>query len=287
MLPTSTLALTIPEPAHAGNIPVGWAAFQIAPLIEESEWEELDDVEGRLRAIAGWIESYKGDALEVEKALRLVEYRRGTLLGPRQPGSRKSQPLTRVLEVDASAQTMNRWRKIADNWVSLIWPHIMAATRKSEVTQAQVLRLISQNGSAPPAPAKVKEADATKDAIEAAEGMTGELEDEVDPLAEWERAEKENERLTELNEQLAGDDTGKALIKTSTMYSQLEGRLNQEMATRSEAEKEAKYAKSMLAKVRFTLEVKGDRDIISAIQNLQTEIARAQPVRSTLQSEVK
>ena len=72
-------ALTIPDPRQQ-NVPVGWFE-SVAPAVEEMSWEDLDDAEGQLRAVASFVESFDGDSLEYEKALRLVECRRGVLLG--------------------------------------------------------------------------------------------------------------------------------------------------------------------------------------------------------------
>lgn len=90
-----------------------------------------------------------------------------------------------------------------------------------------------------------------------------------DLLADLERTELERGRLADLVETLTTDDTATALAKLSERYARLEGRLKQEMTTRSEAEKEAKYAKGVLAKVRKALGVEGDRGILTAIQELK------------------
>ena len=90
-----------------------------------------------------------------------------------------------------------------------------------------------------------------------------------DPVAEWERAEKEVERLTELVAALQSGEAAKELTAMSGKYAQLEGRLRQEMRTRSEAEKDARYAKAELKKIRAELGVDGNREIIEAIRDLK------------------
>ena len=61
------------------------------------------------------VEAHQGDVLELRKALRFVEARRGQLLGPA-PGQGKRtdlQPLNPSVEVDASNITVNKWRRIS------------------------------------------------------------------------------------------------------------------------------------------------------------------------------
>lgn len=92
---------------------------------------------------------------------------------------------------------------------------------------------------------------------------------EVDPIAEWERAEKRIEELEALVASLQSNDLAREVAVWRQKYAQLEGRLHREMATRAEAEREAKYAKKKLAEIRRELGVVQDRDIIPAIQTLR------------------
>ena len=281
MTSEASVALTIPD-LSVGNIPVGCATYEFAPLVEEADWEKLNDIEGRLRALASWIESYKGDALEIEKALRLVEYRRGMLLGPRQPGRREEEPLTRMLEVEASEMTVSRWRKIADNWVSIVWPYLMDATHRSEVTQAEILRLIDRKLGNVATPVDYAHVIPDQNATpvvahsEIPPQIFSEVPQEfpVDLVAEHARAEEENERLRGLLEVLTSSrDIAEDYAVMVTRYAQLEGRLQQEMTSRAEAVAETKYAKNMLSKIRETLAVDADRDIIPEILALQQAFA--------------
>lgn len=93
--------------------------------------------------------------------------------------------------------------------------------------------------------------------------------DAPDPQAEWERAERENERLRELVEQLESSDKDTEIRKLSARASGLEGRLQQCIATQNEAKRTAKYAQGMLRKIREALGVERDREIMGAIQGLQ------------------
>lgn len=92
---------------------------------------------------------------------------------------------------------------------------------------------------------------------------------EVDPIAEWERAEKRIEELEALVASLQSNDLAREVAVWRQKYAQLEGRLHREMATRAEAEREAKYAKKKLAEIRRELGVVRDKDIIPAIQTLR------------------
>jgi phage N-6-adenine-methyltransferase len=98
----------------------------------------LDEYVARLRAFASYVDSFSGDALEFEKALRIVEKRRGDLLGEPQPGRR---PPPSLAEVDESEGSRQRWRKIARGW-DTVWPMLRDATNRQAVTQAAVLRLL-------------------------------------------------------------------------------------------------------------------------------------------------
>lgn len=139
--PEASTALTIPDP-RAGNVPAGW--FQsFAEIAKPLSWDELDEAEGRLRGLASYIESFDGDIVEFEKALRIVECRRGVLLDPDvKPGERTdlNRP-TRGTVPDIPKQTASRYRKIARHWRDVIWPHLLEATSKSKVTQTHVLKL--------------------------------------------------------------------------------------------------------------------------------------------------
>ena len=103
-----------------------------APAILSAEdWGFLDEAEARLKAVATYIEAFSGDRLEFEKALRVVEKRRGDLLlGGTTRGT------------DDSKQTATRWRTLARNWDKL-WPLIIAAESVREISQAELLRCVN------------------------------------------------------------------------------------------------------------------------------------------------
>lgn len=142
--------LAVPDPRHS-TVPSGWAIEFAAPAILGTEdWNFLDEAEGRLKAVASYIEAFGGDRLEFEKAMRIVEKRRGDLLGVDVgPGSRTD--LTMQRKVDEHHDARHRWRTIARNWDKL-WPIIVEARKVSEVTQAALLRACRRAAALLPSP---------------------------------------------------------------------------------------------------------------------------------------
>jgi len=138
-----TTALVVPDP-RTTNVPAGWWDANVLPAIQScASWDQLDEYEGQLLAMASLIESFGGDGVEFEKALRVVECRRGELLGDRPPG----RPLTNSPSVEnfpASEGAKARYRQIARYWPDLIYPYLLAETEKWKVTQASVLRLVQR-----------------------------------------------------------------------------------------------------------------------------------------------
>lgn len=116
-----------------------------------------------------------------------------------------------------------------------------------------------QRAPEPPAPAEQPPA---------AEPTPPEAGDEIDATAEWERAEKDLQHARETIAALQKDDTTRELAALAEKYHRLDGRLQQEMRTRSEAEKAARYGADRLREIRKLLKVERDRDIIPAIQDL-------------------
>lgn len=125
--------LVIPDP-RKHPVPPGWLEEVAAPaILATDDWDTLDDYEGRLRAFASYIESFNGDSLVYEKALRLVEKRRGDLSLSDVDSDTRGKIL---LEND---RTISRWRTIARSW-DRVWPVILEASERGAVTQAAILR---------------------------------------------------------------------------------------------------------------------------------------------------
>lgn len=91
------------------------------------------------------------------------------------------------------------------------------------------------------------------------------VEIDVDPIAEWERAEAENEALRERIAALEADDSKKALSDALQRYAQLEGRLQQEITRANEAEKQSKYQGRILEQLRKILKVDSNSQIVGAL----------------------
>ena len=146
-----TTALVVPDPRQQ-PVPKGWAADVAAPLIEAASWEELDEAEAQLMGMASYIASFEGDEVEFLKAMRIVEYRRGVLLGPDVTrGERTDLTSPCVGKFDIPSQTASRYRKIARHW-DVVWPHVLSAGSRWQVTQARVLRLIDGDHPDPAPP---------------------------------------------------------------------------------------------------------------------------------------
>jgi hypothetical protein len=87
-----------------------------------------------------------------------------------------------------------------------------------------------------------------------------------DLVSELEAADKELRRLSSLIEQLTGDsDHAKIAAEWSMKFDQLSGRNAQLVRTLNEAQKQARYANDMLAKIRKALGVLANADIIPAL----------------------
>ena len=137
--------LIVPDP-RIKPVPTGWWESVAMPVIESlADWDELDEAEGRLLAMASLIESMDADSIEFQKALRVVEAKRGELAGeaPGQ-GSRSDLNFGTHAEVpdDADPRTVSRWRTIRRGW-DKIMDHLRTATERREVSQAACLRLVA------------------------------------------------------------------------------------------------------------------------------------------------
>jgi hypothetical protein len=135
------LALAIPDP-RINAIPDGWATNSFAALADTLEWDDLDEAEARLRGLASYIESLGADHVELQKALRIVEFRRGVLMDPEVSKGGRSDLSMRGKVEDVAPATASRYRQIARHWNSVVWPHLLGATELRDVSQAAVLRLI-------------------------------------------------------------------------------------------------------------------------------------------------
>ena len=140
---TPNRSLAIPDAAHI-PIPTGWLEQVFAPAVAEADWEMLDDAEGRIKAIAAYLEAHDADAVELEKAMRVVEARRGVLADVDvEPGDRTDLNTHVKVPAHESPMTVSRWRKLARNW-DWLWPKVLEASNRPSVTQARCLKYIDE-----------------------------------------------------------------------------------------------------------------------------------------------
>lgn len=93
--------------------------------------------------------------------------------------------------------------------------------------------------------------------------------DAPDPIEEWNRAQAEVDRLTAILETLQGEgDLQAEVVRLTKMYGQLDGRLQHEMRTSAEAQKQATYQGKLLREVRELLKVEKNSEIVPCIRDL-------------------
>ena len=145
-------ALVVPDPRR-DVVPAGWWQTTAAPVLRTcSDWTQLDSYEAQLVAMANRIEALGESALEFEKARRLIECRRGVLLGDPGPGRpTPADNLPRAEDFDVAGATASRYRTIAKHWDRLLYPRLLEETDPHKVTQAALLRLIAHERP-PPSP---------------------------------------------------------------------------------------------------------------------------------------
>jgi hypothetical protein len=111
-------ALVVPDPSTT-PVPVGWWEDVAEPIVMAAKsWDALDDLESQLLPAISFLESKGRDTLEFEKALRIVEKRRGDLLGKAaEPGGRgKTRQPTADFNESGSERTQRNWRQLARYW---------------------------------------------------------------------------------------------------------------------------------------------------------------------------
>jgi hypothetical protein len=263
--------LIIPD-IRTTNLPVGWAEVAVIPTVMEAAWDDLDEYEAGLRAMASYIESLeKGDAVELEKALRIIEARRGELLGLDAGPGRPAKLSTRGQLSEVANATANRYRKIARHWQT-IWPELARSTDRRDVSQAAVLRMIERiEEAAKP----VKSPDKTPDKLPSRKpdpNAEPELENdgwgEVDPIAELEMSMEREAKQAELIEHLTKEDKNREILALHSRIAGLEARIGQLTNTAREAQKQADIQGKVLRKLRDVLSVERNSEIITRVEAL-------------------
>lgn len=86
---------------------------------------------------------------------------------------------------------------------------------------------------------------------------------------ELEHADQEIRKLQALVESLQSSDLGKEVAAWHLKFDKLDGRLQQCMTTKNEAERQARYSTGLLEKIRKTLRVEKNSLILEAIADLR------------------
>lgn len=96
---------------------------------------------------------------------------------------------------------------------------------------------------------------------------------EVDPLAEWEKAEAEIARLLSVIEQYEStqqdSDAAREIKALNAKIEKLEGRISQEVQEKNAAIKLQKAQEKILTKLRSVLKVEANKELVEAVEALQ------------------
>jgi hypothetical protein len=120
-----------------------WWASHALPIIEATEtWPELDELEEQVRPWIAIFETANRDTVvELEKALRCIEARRGRLAGINVGRGHRTDLTARgKVPDDISPTTLARYRQMARSW-DVLRQHLSTTHDVREVTQAACLRV--------------------------------------------------------------------------------------------------------------------------------------------------
>jgi hypothetical protein len=194
-----------------------------------------------------------------------------------------------VQETGRSRQTLTNLTSVAKRVppevrrATLSWTHHEAVSPLSVAQQRKILDLAEEQGwtvrqtreavrEAQGKPALTTAAKVDRADTDAVVGTDhdhearGEVEGSMLELAaELERANGEIAELRALIAQLQSDDQAKVIATLQEKYQRLEGRLDQAIAEGNEAKKVAKSGGDLLLKIRETLGVKSNREILKAL----------------------
>lgn len=145
-----TALAAIPEPSKDFALPEGWFKQQLPAIGSMQSWGEVEEYAARLSAVADYLQKRGAETLEVAKAMRIVDCRRGELLGPAQQGRRSDlQHVPHEGQVNIPKQTASKYRAIAENW-DTIWPAIVEAKTPAQVSQRQCLKMLKKRHAVTP-----------------------------------------------------------------------------------------------------------------------------------------
>jgi N6-adenosine-specific RNA methylase IME4 len=134
----------------SANLPTGWHQEQLPQIERVTDWSELEDYAAKLEAMATFFQRKSESRLEVVKAMRIVDKRRGELLGPAEQGRRTDlELLSQGKEVTVSPGAVSKYRAIAAHWQD-IWPRITEATDPKQVSQRKCLSFVKKTQATAP-----------------------------------------------------------------------------------------------------------------------------------------
>jgi translation initiation factor 2B subunit (eIF-2B alpha/beta/delta family) len=252
-------ALVVPDIREL-VLPVGWAETEVMPLAASATWEEIDEYEARLRAVASYIESLDGDAVELEKALRIIEARRGELL---------DDPAMRG-RVEVAERTGRRYRTIAQHWEE-IWPEISAAKDRRQVSQAAVMRMISDRFAAqevetsPVIPAAALAPGASDTAPEQEEAEESPP-DTIQLMEDLLRTTIELAAAQELVRKYEEDAAGSTEAQLRRQVATLSKRIESITRDAQDFQRRAERAEQLLAEARKLLRVESNADLLNTLR---------------------
>ena len=135
-----TVELAIPSQSQTTLVEPGWWHDVALPIIDKAEWDDLDRYDAELKAHIAIFELLgREDKIELLKAKRVVEKRRGTLLGPL-PGRPGRVKVHHDGLLGISTSAVNNYRRLSAAW-PVLETHLLKATESTEVSQRALLDL--------------------------------------------------------------------------------------------------------------------------------------------------
>lgn len=174
--------------------------------------------------------------------------------GDRKADQVATLPLETIADRAAQSGASPRTQRMADK-VAKAAPDLAKQVAHGEISLPQAVRQVEKK----PEPVKV----ATPAPVIEPEPAD---DPHADLLADLEREVAENRALQERIDALTKDDLAAELDKRIKLYHQLYGRLQQEITTRNEAQREATRKGKVLAQIRVFLGVERDSEILPKLK---------------------
>ena len=140
----------IPDPSTGVTLPEGWFESQLPAIESLQSWGEVEEYAARLSAVADYLQKRGAETLEVAKAMRIVDRRRGELLGPADNKGGRGKTVQHDEQFPKLPKsTVSNYRAIAEHWDD-IWPAIVEAKTPTQVSQRQCLKMIKKREATTP-----------------------------------------------------------------------------------------------------------------------------------------